>query len=269
MKTIETILIAEKYQLETMVKEAQKRLQTAPKGKLRIVKKGSGVEYYYKDEGSGRKNDNGRYMKKSEIKLVKGLAQRDHDIHVVKQAGERIKAIDAFLKQYNRTNLAQMYGKISTCRKELIIADVLSDEDYIRQWQTVEYRGKPFSDEFQEIITEKGERVRSKSEKIIADKLHALGIPYRYEYPLILEGHIKLYPDFMILRMPDRKEVYLEHFGMMDDLNYIDAVIYKLNMYEKNGIYPGVNLFITHETSKYPLNTRVLEELIRKWFYSE
>lgn len=32
--------------------------------------------------------------------------------------------------------------------------------------------------------TEKGEIVRSKSEKIIADRYHGLGIPYIYELPI-------------------------------------------------------------------------------------
>lgn len=48
MKTIETILRAESHQLERIVQEARKRLKTAPEGRLRIMKKRGGVEYYYK-----------------------------------------------------------------------------------------------------------------------------------------------------------------------------------------------------------------------------
>ena len=77
---------------------------------------------------------------------------------------------------------------------------------------------------------EKGERVRSKSEKIIADKLYMLGIPYRYEYPLVLDGN------------------------------------YKLNTYEKNAIYLGVQLFVTYETSRKALNVRALDDMIKKVF---
>jgi len=36
-------------------------------------------------------------------------------------------------------------------------------------------------------------------------------------------------------------------------------------MYEKNGIYPGMELIISHETSKYPMNTRTIEHLIEKY----
>lgn len=201
--------------------------------------------------------------------MARRIAQRDYDIRVIKRVEERIKAINTFLKIYEKTSLKTLYTKIHPYRKELISPIILSDDEYIKRWQAVEYKGKSFAEDGPEYITERGERVRSKLEKIIADKLYALGIPYRYEYPLVLKGNIKLYPDFTILRMLTREEVYLEHFGMMDESSYVDKVMYKLNTYERNGIYLGVNLFITHETSKNPLNTKVLDKLIRKLFYVE
>ncbi len=273
MKTIESILRNEKRQLKNIAREARKRLQMAPKGHLRIMKKRGRVEYYYKgDNGNSDKissSDNGRYMRKSEENLVRGIAQRDYDVRVVKNAEERMKAIDTFLEKYKKTSLEEVYQKTNHYRRELICASIISDDEYIKRWQAVEYTGKLFADESQEIITERGERVRSKSEKIIADKLYALGIPYRYEYPLILEGNIKIYPDFTILKMPAKEEVYLEHFGMMDKSEYVANVLYKLSTYERNGIYLGVNLFITYETSKITLNTRTLDGLIKKLFCEE
>lgn len=267
MKTIESKLREEMKQLEKILAEAQKRLKTAPKGHLRIAKKRGGAEYYYKSDEVSQKN--GRYMKKEEAGLARRIAQRDYDLSVVKHAEERIKAINTFLGKYERTSLKQIYQQTNLFRRKLVYAPMISDEEYIRQWQAVEYTGKSFKEGGSEIMTEKGERVRSKSEKIIADKLYVLGIPYRYEYPIELAGNITIYPDFTILKMPEREEVYLEHFGMMDDSEYVDNVMFKLNTYERNGIYLGINLFITHETGKYPLNTRVLDELIKKLFCEE
>lgn len=300
MKTIETTLREEMNHLKIITKDAEKRLENAPKGHLRIMKKRGGVEYYYKkdktssdssnnENSSGdnnskqtnnskpansnskatNSNPNGKYIKKSETKLAKDIAQRDYDILVVKKAEERVKAIDTFLKKYEKTSLKEIYQKTNRYRRDLICASVISDDEYIKQWQAAEYSGKSFDDEIQEIITERGERVRSKSEKIIADKLYVLGIPYRYEHPITLEGNIRIYPDFTILKMPERKEVYLEHFGRMDDADYVDKVMYKLSTYERNGIYLGVNLFVTHETSKRPLNSRALDGLIRELFCVE
>ena len=56
---------------------------------------------------------------------------------------------------------------------------------------------------------------------------------------------------------------------MMDDAEYVDTALYRLNTYEKNKIYLGVNLYITHETSKNPLNTRALDGMLRKLFCDE
>lgn len=272
MKRIETILKEELCQLRKITKEARKRLETAPSGRLRIKKKRGGVEYYFKNDNdinTTANSKNGRYMKKSEESLAKDIAQRCYDERVIKCAEKRIKAIDTFLKDYNETSLGDIYQKTNPFRRDLIFAPILSDDEFIKQWQGVEYKGKFFDNDDNEIITERGERVRSKSEKIIADKLYALGIPYRYEYPLTLKGNVEIYPDFTILRMPSRKEVYLEHFGMMDDENYVNNTIYKLSTYERNGIYLGVNLFITYETSKKILNTKMLDEFFKELFCVE
>ena len=264
MKTIEVILLEEKAELEKIINDAQKRLKKAPQGHIRITEKNGKPHFYYKGEKMGK--GNGQYMKKAEGELIRNIAQKDYDIRVVKKAQERVKAINAFLVKYEDTSLKQMYQKTNQYRKELICASVISDKEFIKQWQSVKYVGKSFQEDGPEFMTEKGERVRSKSEKIIADKLYMLGIPYRYEYPLVLDGNVKVYPDFTILKMPERKEVYLEHLGMMDDMEYVNSTIYKLNTYEKNAIYLGVQLFVTYETSRKALNVRALDDMIKKVF---
>ncbi len=264
METIEKALRNERCKLEKQVEAAKRRLKTAPDGFLRINKKRDGVEYYLKT--AEEKGLNGRYLKKNERNLAERIAQRDYDMKFVKIAEQRIKDITGFLKKYDETGLERLYDETNPYRRELLREAVLSDEEYIKRWLAVEYEGKPHTADSPEILTERGERVRSKSEKIIADKLNVLGIPYRYECPLKLVGNLTIYPDFTILKMPTREEVYLEHLGMLDDDNYMDTVIYKLNTYEKNGIYFGVNLFITHETKKIPLNTRALDRLLKELF---
>ncbi|MBQ7925955.1 MAG: hypothetical protein IJ335_06630 [Lachnospiraceae bacterium] len=267
MKTIESMLKEEKIFLEKLVREAKKRLQTAPEGHFVLQK--SVIVWNITIKNSDVCNPNGRYMKKSEVKLVRGIAQRDYDARTVKLAEERIKVITAFLTQYEITSLKKMYEELNQYRKELVSPFEISDDEYVKRWQEVKYTGKAFADDMAEIVTERGERVRSKSEKIIADKLYFMGVPYRYEYPLLLEDNIKLYPDFTILKMPEREEVYLEHFGLMDDYDYVENVMYKLNTYQKNGIFLGVNLFVTYENGKAPLNTKALDGLLRKLFCAE
>lgn len=52
----------------------------------------------------------------------------------------------------------------------------------------------------------------------------------------------------------------------MDDEDYVENVLIKLNTYERNGIYPGVHLFITHESRNTPLNIKALDALIKSLF---
>ena len=269
MKKIESMLQKELTELRLVIKKTQQRLKNVPSGTLRIRCKNGKVEYYYKNKETKNPRENksnGRYLRKSETNLAKAIAQRDYDMAVNKKATERMNALENFLMEYEKTDLENLYQETFPERRKLIVPVTITDEEYVKNWQAVEYQGKKFADDEVEIITERGERVRSKSEKIIADKLFALGISYRYEFPLMLAGNVKVYPDFTILRMPEREEVYLEHFGMMDDEEYVDSVMFKLNAYEKSGIYLGDKLFFTHETSKNPLNTRALDGMLRKIF---
>ena len=272
MKKIESRLQEELIQLKQIAEKAEKRLKNAPEGSLRVRNWNGRTEFYYKNDSADNEKErrsNGRYLKKQEECLAKELIQKDYDMAVVRRAKVRIKAIEKFLEAYEKTSLQELYRNISQGRKKLLEEAILSDEEYAKSWQEVMYEGKKFVDDEVEIITERGERVRSKSEKIIADKLYALGIPYRYEYPLVLSGNVRVYPDFTILKLPEREEVYLEHFGRMDDEEYVDSVMYKLSTYEKNRIYLGVNLFITQETSKNPLNTRALDGMLKSLFCEE
>ena len=52
-----------------------------------------------------------------------------------------------------------------------------------------------------EFYSNSGVRVRSKSELIIANMLEKYGIPYRYEYPLLLNGNDLVRPDFLCLNI--------------------------------------------------------------------
>ena len=114
-----------------------------------------------------------------------------------------------------------------------------------------------------EILTEKGESVKSKSEKIIADKLNMMNIPYCYEVPLYLKGYGYVKPDFKVLNVATRKEYYWEHYGMMDNKDYIIKALKKKNSYISNNFIVGDNLIETYESQSYPLDTRNVEKIIK------
>ncbi|GIW53803.1 MAG: hypothetical protein KatS3mg082_0207 [Nitrospiraceae bacterium] len=86
--------------------------------------------------------------------------------------------------------------------------------------------------------TERGELVRSKSELVIADKLHARGIDYAYEQPLVLPNGRTRYPDFMIADHARGVTFYWEHLGMLNDQGYRSRWEHKRAEYLEFGIRP-------------------------------
>ena len=94
--------------------------------------------------------------------------------------------------------------------------------------------------------TGSGVRVRSKSERMIADKLDQYKIPFFYEAALVLDS-VVWHPDFTIYRPTDGKMLLWEHFGIMDDDKYRKRTIEKISLYIRNGYYPSSNLICTYE----------------------
>lgn len=52
----------------------------------------------------------------------------------------------------------------------------------------------------------------------------------------------------------------------MDNPDYVEKAIYRINAYLKNGYVIGETLILTFETEAQPLNTREVERLIRHYF---
>ncbi|MFQ9213592.1 MAG: hypothetical protein ACLR4C_08105 [Eubacterium ventriosum] len=44
-----------------------------------------------------------------------------------------------------------------------------------------------------------------------------------------------------MLNRKTRKEIYWEHLGMMDDADYVEKAIKKIELYEKMGYFKGIN----------------------------
>lgn len=99
--------------------------------------------------------------------------------------------------------------------------------------------------------------------------MNQYGIPYRYEKPIALLDWNKTVicrPDFTVMNKRTGKIFLYEHLGRMDDEDYVSANMRKLDLYEKNNYLLGENLIVTHETSKSPLNVKVLELYIKTYF---
>lgn len=249
-------------ELDKLILKVEKSLKKAPEGSL-VLSKSNGVTQYYHKTESGQKK--GKYISSKNRRLISELAQKDYDLCFMKGIKEQKKQICKAIELVPDIEIQDVYSELSDARKELVKPYILTDEQYVEQWMNVSYIGKDFSDDAPVIMTERGERVRSKSEKILADKLFSMGIPYRYEYPVKLKGYGTVYPDFTLLNIRERKEIYLEHFGMMDNPEYSEKAIQKLEDYARNGIYMGKNLLVTFETLHKPLDMKIVERMLKEF----
>lgn len=246
-----------------------KALAKAPAGYLRILSGRGKNQYYQVLPGNGKKGIP-VYLSKKDLKLAKKLAQKAYDKKVLHAAERELKAWNMLAAFFPEHTVEEVYATLSPARQALVVPVIETDEEFRAKWEAVTYQPGYIRADAPVFMTDRGERVRSKSEQLIANLLYRLGIPYRYEYPVELEvdGRKKTWrPDFMILDVKQRKEYYLEHFGMLDDTsedNYARNAFWKMKVYEANGIYEGKNILYSFETSRAPLDISYVEMKLRR-----
>ncbi len=264
-------------QLQERLKELiviLKRLKTNPSpqvaGRLRISQKGKYTEYYHIKDDS---NANGKYIPKKQQATANQLAQKDYNSKIITLLEEEIEALRTYLN--TAPNIQAFYSQMCPARQNLITPLTLTDEQYTAQWKSASWQGLPFSPDTPGYTTNQGERVRSKSEVLIANALAHQKIPYRYEYPLTLHRNhthdtsqnatTTLHPDFLCLNLRTRQEIIWEHFGLMDSPEYLHNTVSKLKLYAQNKILPGKKLIITMETNTEPLIPDVINQMIEQF----
>ena len=261
MQGLKNVLLAERKRLENIVKMMQAQLQNKPEGTLRLSKRKEYIQYYHCTE----ENKSGKYIAKGNEELIRVLAQKTYDEKIMRLAEKRLKQIDSILVDYEDDEIEEIYKKEHLGRQRYIQAVEQTWDQKIRMWEDKEYQGKNFQEGIPLILTDKGERVRSKTEKIMADYFYRKGIKYKYECPLYLKGMGIIYPDFTFLSKKIGDEVYWEHFGMMDSPEYARKALRKIEMYENNGIFPGERLILTYETEKNILGTEKIAQMVERY----
>lgn len=255
-------------ELEEVLKAKQFAVKKNPSGLIRIVRRGKTLLFYKRSSPSDAQ---GIYMPRSQEKLARALVQNDYDKRTVPAIEAEIKELKDFLKAYKEKCSDTVYQKLASTRREVVTPITLDDEAYASAWLKVEYRHKKIPEDAPQLYTENNEQVRSKSEVIIANTLKAAGVPYRYEFPLLVDRNsadadfCQFHPDFYCLNLRTRQEFAWEHFGMMDDPDYAERATEKLELYAENRFFPGKNLIITMETSDKPLSSKLLKSLIKTY----
>lgn len=264
-RQIQSALQTRQQFLEDLIRQKTRSLQNVPEGRLRGISRQKGYQYYWRKKKTDR---GGTYIKSGETAFIKKLGQKEYDRRVLISSETESRLIAKLLLYYlNEKNVPseEVFDQMSPWLAAVCTPCREPIDQFIEHWQDQEYPEKPGYPKSENYISQKNEKMRSKSELLIANALARHNIPYHYEKPLCMKN-VTFYPDFTTLECRTRKEIIWEHFGMMDNPEYLEEALAKLITYAKNGYYPGSGLIITFETSQHPLNMQMVEGLIKKFY---
>lgn len=286
LSMLKSILVPLRQRLLFISKQAQTDLARSPEGSLDISHTRGFTQYRHR-----LTNRQVLYLGKDESSLAMRLAQKSYARMILSEAGKEITAIDKALVAFEKCGdnglsssalsicepkshslhlpafhlglqgIESIYNNLPEEKRKLVTPYVVPTAEFVVEWESNKVESGQIFGQGALYQTERGENVRSKSEVIIADKLFHAGIPYKYEQPFeTASGY--LYPDFTVLRTSTRDEIVWEHFGLMDNVDYCNRCIKKLNAYSQEGIFPGKGMIATFETSSSPLNIRQIDQII-------
>ncbi|QFJ55208.1 hypothetical protein [Pseudobutyrivibrio xylanivorans] len=238
-----------------------KSLEGVPEGSLRVRKKKESYQYYFKSNGT----DCEKYISTSRKNLIQKIAQLDYEMKANKTLKQRKNCLEKMIRNYEDSDIEQLYEKLGEGRKGLVKPLVTPTDEYVADWLEKHSGGKNNYPISKPIKTKRGEIVRSKSEKFIADMLYAKGIPYQYEPQLVLGRDNIYYPDFLVLNVRNRKTYIWEHLGLVDDEGYSSKNFKKILSYEKHGFLLGRDLIITMETENDVIDLKNVEDKIAEF----
>lgn len=219
--------------LLNLIKIKEHALKNAPAGSVRIVQRRNNVLQFYRKQEAG--DYQGTYMPREDDVLARRLVQKDYDQRVLEKAKHELRLIENFTTTLEKNSTDTVLDSLDEKRKSLIKPATLTEAQYAELWQNQPYRKKKIEDTNHKLITDNGEFVRSKSEIIIANALKSQNVPYRYEFPLVIETA------------------------------YAERAVERLAFYSANGYFPGKNLIITMESKNSSVNSQEINRIINEY----
>ena len=212
-------------------------------GRLKCHKSANGnsLRYYYVSPSG----DKEVYLGKNKMRTIKAMQKKRFAEEMIKVLENNIKAKERFCKAYIDDTVSAVINSMPLAYRPI------QDENEKGQYSFPQSEN-PYHREDLIIKTSFGLYVRTKSELQIAELLYSLDIEFYYEKALTLwEGTDEFasrtfYPDFTIV-LPDDREIYWEHKGMMSRTNYVERDTEKEIIYNLNGIYQPHNLIVSAE----------------------
>ena len=252
-------LTNERKHLESKIINIKEKLETLPKENLRCARNKNSYKWYSYSDNSRK------YIYKKDRTYAEKLALKKYYLLALEDCTQELKAINACLKHFPDHKKSDLLIQQESEYKNLLSNHFKPINPDFEKWASEPYDTNNSHPESLKFKTAGGYFVRSKSELIIDNLLSINKLPFRYECALNLNS-IVLYPDFTIKHPKTGILFYWEHFGLIDNPSYANSATSKLHSYISNGIYPNINLITTYETKENPLDTNMIEKIIKYYF---
>ena len=248
--------------LQRIISQCNRWLAKSPSGSLSISCS-RGIAAFYQTSGTKTRR---RLSKTKDSLLIQSLAKKDYYSSLIPIAENELNTIERLLEIKDNQTLGKVYQNLHHERQKLVTPVEETRERTIQQWVDMPYPpSEPESGKYY-IPTERGEMVRSMNEYMIANALFHHGIPYKYEYPYEAINGKTLHPDFFVKNKSTGDEFFWEHFGMMDNPEYVmNSFMYKTNLYSADGFFLGKNLIVTFSGGKYSLDEETINRIIKEY----
>ena len=206
--------------------------------------------------------ENGRRKRETiteESQILKNLARKEYLRNEEKLLRENLRLLNMIKDKYVEIEPANIISMMRSSYKELP-AEYFFSTEAASVWEKASFEQSTLRQQNRKHVTSRGLKVRSKSEMLIAERLYANNIPFRYEE--LLRIGVKTYaPDFTIMKK-DGNIIYWEHCGMPNDKGYMIRHKEKMEDYESIGIVPWRNLIVTYE-EEGTFNLGIIDSEIR------
>ncbi len=252
-------------ELRTVIEVLENHLDHAPEGALCPSVSHGKLQWHCFVNGVKK------YLPQSDYACIRELAQKRYYELVLEDLRKQRATLERLLQDYAPDDCEGIYASMRPEIQNFVKTMFPTCEEFVAAWKSVRYRGKSL--EGASLVSVDGVKMRSKSELMIANALSASGVPYRYEFPHKMNWRdadgrvrqVKVFPDFTCLNVRTRREFVWEHFGMMDDADYVGETMEKLDVYERNGLLLGENFVFTMETRARPLDSRRIQRVIERF----
>ncbi len=273
------LILAEKTYLKELVEKFEKELLLLPLGSI-VKKRIKGRDYYYLQtcktiqgrpkkcgeeywNSAKKKQIVSTYLKKENLDVVAGIARKRFIEKSMPKLIKSIKMLEQMSERYYPYEPSEVLKDLSEIYSNISIMEVNRERDKASlEWVAMKEIPNEFFADHLRHVTASGRIVRSKSEAIIANLLDANNISYKYEVEIEIENK-KYFPDFAIFRKSDNQIIYWEHFGLMGNEDYANAMLHKINAYHSAGIILWDNLIMTSDTLEGGIDAKRINNMIK------